>query len=130
MGVEDYAKELARLATAKEHLEELLFEPTLRLGLIVLNCEAIKEETLSKISDLQDRLFRRIKKRITRTSKQIQVEVQAICTVINNEKIRDIEELCEVKDYVRRIPEEKLRIKAIIKDIQAQMALLEQYFCR
>lgn len=50
--------------------------------------------------------------------------------MINNEKIRDIEELCEVKEYVCRIPEEKLRIKAIIKDIQAQMALLEQYFCR
>ena len=63
-------------------------------------------------------MFSRIKKNISRTSEKITVEVNNICAVINNENIRNIEELCEVKAYIKRIPQEKLKIKEIIKDIK------------
>jgi hypothetical protein len=37
---------------------------------------------------------------MTKTSKEIEVEVQNSLAVLNNERIRNIEELCEVKDFV------------------------------
>ena len=75
-------------------------------------------------------LFSRIKKSMTRTSKQIEVEVERILGILTNEKIRDIEELCEVKAFMRNLPETRKSIGAIIKEVNQQMTLLEEHQCR
>lgn len=50
--------------------------------------------------------------------------------VLNNEKIRDIEELCEIKSFVAHLPQARRRIGSIIKDVNAQITLLEEHECR
>ena len=67
---------------------------------------------------------------MTKTSKEIEVEVQNSLAVLTNDDIRNIEELCEIKDFVQRLPEARQRIKGVIMDVNAQINLLEQYHCR
>lgn len=65
-----------------------------------------------------------------KTSRSIETEVDKICGVLSNPKVRDIEELTKVKEFVNRLPEARLEIRAIIKEVNDQMALLEKYHHR
>lgn len=125
-----FASELARLAEARRHAEALLFEDPLCLGPYVLHCGAFKTQLVAKVEDLNAVLFSRIKKSMTKTSGRIEVEVERVLAVLTNEKVRDIEELSEVKAFVRQLPEARRAIGAIIKEVNAQIGLLEQYQCR
>ena len=125
-----FASELARLAQARQHVEELLFESPLCLGPFVIHCSGFKDQLVAKVEDLSAVLFGRIKKSVAKTSGRIEVEVERILGVLNNEKIRDIEELSEVKAFIRRLPEARRGIGGIIKEVNHQIALLEQYQCR
>ena len=127
VGLPEYTAELERLAKAQREVEQLLFEPSLKLGPIVLHCSTLKDQILAKITEMNNQLFTRIKKSMIKTSKSIETEVEAIRDVLSNEKIRDIEQLTQIKDYVKRLPEARLKIRAIIKEVNGQMALLEKY---
>lgn len=127
VGLPEYTTELERLAKAQQEVERLLFEPSLKLGPIVLHCSTLKNQILAKITDMNNQLFTRIKKAMIKTSKSIETEVEAIRRVLSNEKIRDVEQLTDVKDFVKRLPEARLKIRAIIKEVNGQMALLEKY---
>jgi len=96
----------------------------------VIHCAAFREQLIAKVEDLNSVLFTRIKKSMARTSRQIEVEVEQTLAVLENEKIRDIEELSEVKAFISRLPEARKRIGAIIKEVNQQISLLEEYQCR
>jgi len=95
----------------------LLFEDPICLGPFVIHCRAFREQFLAKVDDLNSVLFSRVKKSVSRTSKEIEVAVEQVLNVLNNEKIRDIEELSEVKAFIRRLPVARKDIGAIIKEV-------------
>jgi len=129
-GITLFASELARLAAARKHVDELLFEEPLCLGPFVIHCRGFRDQLAAKVDDLSTVLFNRIKKIISKTSTQIEAEVERILGVLNNEKVRDIEELSDVKTFIREMPEARRGIGSIIKEVNEQIALLEQYQCR
>jgi hypothetical protein len=127
LDIKAYASELARFAEAKRHVEALFFEEPLCLGMYLINCGTYKNQLLAKVEDLNAILFGRIKKSMTKTSERIGIEVERILKVLNNERIRDIEELCDVKTFIRELPVARKAIGTIIKEVNDQIGLLEQY---
>ena len=51
------------------------------------------------------------------TSAEIESEVDQVVAVLDNRKIRDIEELTDVRAFIRALPEASKRIGEIIKEV-------------
>lgn len=95
-----------------------------------MNCNAFRAQLAQKVEDLNSKLFKRVKKSMSRTCAEIEVEVDRTIAVLDNRELLAIEELVEVKEFVKDLPAARKGIGEIIKAVNRQLALLEQYHCK
>lgn len=125
--LEVFASELQRLDQARQHVDQVLLDEQLHVGPYVVSCSAFKALFFSKVEDLKSKVFSRVKKSMAQTCRDIDAEVERTIAVLDNRNTRDIEELTEVKEFVKNLPLQRQRIGSIIKEVLQQQALLEEY---
>jgi hypothetical protein len=66
--------------------------------------------------------------KIEEINQQVAAEVEAVFKVINHKQIyKDIEEVTEVKSFLKRMPDKMQEIRFLVREAMAFMTLLEQY---
>ena len=82
---------------------------------------------MNKSVDLCQKVYNRIKKGVAKTCGDIEHEVEKAISVLDNRNIKDIEELTEVRQFVKDLPLARLRISNIIQEVNRQLSLLDEY---
>jgi hypothetical protein len=66
--------------------------------------------------------------KIEEINQQVAAEVEAVFKVIKHKQIyKDIEEVTEVKSFLKRMPDKMQEIRFLVREAMAFMTLLEQY---
>ena len=107
-----------------------MFEEPLKIGPFVVNSNTFKELFDNKWNELSSKVFNRVKKSVIKTCTEIEVEVESAIEVLDNRNLRDIQELVEVREFVKQLPEAGKRIGGIIKEVYTKLGLLDKYKCK
>lgn len=66
--------------------------------------------------------------KIEEINQQVAAEVDAVLKVIKHKQIyKDIEEVTEVRSFLKRMPDKMQEIRFLVREAMAFMTLLEQY---
>ena len=66
--------------------------------------------------------------KIEEINQQVAAEVEAVFKVIKHKQIyKDIEEVTEVRSFLKRMPDKMQEIRFLVREAMAFMTLLEQY---
>lgn len=66
--------------------------------------------------------------KIEEINQQVAAEVEAVLKVIKHKQIyKDIEEVTEVRSFLKRMPDKMQEIRFLVREAMAFMTLLEQY---
>ena len=98
------------------------------LGPIHLSVRQLKEKVVKKVDVLINVLFCSMRVRIEELNLQVGFEVDTVLKVIKHKQsYRDIEEVTEVRGFLKRMPDKMQEIRFLVKEAMAFMTLLEQY---
>jgi hypothetical protein len=97
--IEEYEEELVKFHEAKAQIRRVFYEDWVGGGIFQIEVKKIREKFFTKIDEVNEILFKCVKKKLSQNNQDIEKETNNILAILKQEP-KDIEEVTDIKNFL------------------------------